>query len=53
MLKIWIALDAKKMLQLKDTVINTDNLIEYAGNFESQNLKSDYVRLLGIVKDSM
>lgn len=40
------------MLKLKDTVMNTDILIKkYAGNSESQNLKSEYVRILGIVKD--
>lgn len=50
MLKVLTALDAKKMLKLKDTVTNIDILIKkYAGNSESQNLKSEYVRILGIV----
>lgn len=42
------------MLKLKDTVMNTDILIKkYAGNSEFQNLKSEYVRILSIVKDSI
>lgn len=42
------------MLKLKDTFMKTDTLIKkYAGNSESQNLKSEDVINLGIVKDIM